>query len=66
MTSQIITICADPLCESFRLLILSDLIIPTMVRLTTFLKAKIVVLWEQEQSIKKIARDMGITVRVIR
>lgn len=36
-----------------------------MVRLTTFLKAKIIVLWEQNQSIKKIARDMNITVSKI-
>ncbi|KAI8423120.1 hypothetical protein MSG28_014202 [Choristoneura fumiferana] len=37
-----------------------------MVRLTTFLKAKIVVLWEQKQPIKKIARDMGVTRKTVR
>lgn len=35
-----------------------------MVRLTTFLKAKIVVLWEQNKNITKIAQEIGITVRL--
>lgn len=33
-----------------------------MVRLTVFLKAKIIVLWEQNQGIKAIARELGVGV----
>ena len=66
VTSQIFPFCAALSCEYLLLRIVIRFAkcckISTMVQLTVLQKAKIVVLWEQDQPIKKIARDMGVTV----